>query len=704
MFGVSGNMASRIGTLALLLILMISVLVGTPGCTSHSGKTPDSPPLPTTTPTVSELEGLHRNAYHGFSIRYPADWDTVRGAAGEAVLTVRSPAGHCAVQVFVESIPRDTSLAEWSDVAINTVKPKLADYHTLSESAVQIGSDRAREQQFTGIESGSRLTAKLLSLVRDDQGFALLAACDEEVWDLQRETIDDILYSFRLTEPFSLDLAREEYLALYDSGPITLDPAVVRDSGSVSFIMEIFSGLVTLDRDLEIVPDIARAWDVSADGTVYTFYLCEDAAFHDGKPITAADFKYSLERACDPATNSTVAAEYLGDIVGVRQRLSGDATEVAGIRVIDEHTLQLTIDAPKSYFLAKLLYPTAFVVDRENVRSGKDWWRTPNGSGPFELGIWQEDEILVLKRNDLYYGHKPSLEAVVFRLWAGSPMTMYELGEIDLTYVSTAYIDRVRDPQNPLNRELVTVPELSLSYIGFDCSEPPFDDSKVRQAFAHAIDKGAIARLILKDIARPASGILPPGMPGYNEDLEGLEFEPEKARAALRECRYGGPEDLPAITYTTAGLGDVSPITEALADMWQKNLGVAVTVRQIEPERYPYVIREEKDDLFDIGWMADYPDPQNFLDVLFHSRSEENIGEYSNPEIDEMLEEARRETDPDARTALYQDIEQALVADAACIPLFFSTSYILVKPYVKGFIPSPLPIPWLKYVSIEADE
>ena len=151
-------------------------------------------------------------------------------------------------------------------------------------------------------------------------------------------------------------------------------------------MVELFSGLVALNTDLQLVPDIAERWDISEDGKTYTFYLRDNAKFHDGKSITAGDFKWSIERSANPDTASPVADTYLNDIIGVEEVLEGEATDISGIKVVDEHTLQIEIDAPKAYFLAKLTYPTAYVLDQENVEAGgRNWADTPNGTGPFKL-------------------------------------------------------------------------------------------------------------------------------------------------------------------------------------------------------------------------------------------------------------------------------------------------------------------------------
>lgn len=494
----------------------------------------------------------------------------------------------------------------------------------------------------------------------------------------------------------------ENTLNLYGIDPLTLDPAVSGEMTSHEYIMQLFSGLVYLDDNLEPAPDIAQRWQVSDDGRTYTFYLRNDVRFYNSREVKAEDFKYSWERACDPDTRSLTADTYLGDIVGVREVLDGKATEISGVRVIDDYTLEVTIDAPKSYFLSKLTYPTAFVVDRANVESGSEWWRQPNGTGPFKLRQWDENSLLVLERNKLYYGELAKVNFVTFHLWAGVPMNMYETGEIDVTSVYSYYIDKVTDESGPFYRDLVITPELSFFYIGFNHSKPPFDDVNIRRAFSQAIDKDKLVSLVFRGMVQPADGILPPGMPGFNKDLSGLGYDVNKAKGLIKASKYSDVSKLPPITITTMGWGGlISPGLEAIISEWRQNLGVEVKVRQLEPQRFLYHLRQEKDEMFYMGWIADYPHPQNFLEILFHSGADNNYGEYSHPEIDALLEMAGVEQDSNLSLALYQQAEQKLVEDAACLPLWFGKNYILVKPYVKGYNLSPQGLVMLNSVSVE---
>ena len=510
----------------------------------------------------------------------------------------------------------------------------------------------------------------------------------------------------RPTQPTQEEVPVSTYegktLNLYGIDPLTLDPAVSGEMTSHQYIMQLFGGLVRLGDDLEPAPDIAREWRVSGDGRTYTFYLRQDVKFHDGRGVKAEDIKYSWQRASDPATGSLTAASYLGDIVGVNEVLAGESKEISGVRVIGDYTLEVTIDAPKSYFLSKLTYPTAFVVDRANVESGGEWWRRPNGTGPFRLGQWDENSLFLLERNELYHGKLAEVGSVAFHLWGGVPMNMYETGEIDATGVSLYHIDRVTDEAGPFYGELSISPELSFFYIGFNTAKPPFDDVDIRRAFSQAIDKDKLVSLVFRDMVQRAEGILPPGMPGFNEDLTGLPYDVNAARQLIAQSKYGDVSNLPPLTITTLGWGGlISQGLEAIVDQWRQNLGVEVRVRQLEPERFLYHLKEEKDEMFDMGWIADYPHPQDFLDILFHSGAENNYGEYSNPEVDALLEMAGVETDSNLSLMLYQQAEQKLVEDAASLPLWFGENYVLVKPYVKGYRVNPQGFVMLNEVSID---
>ncbi|MBI4789745.1 MAG: peptide ABC transporter substrate-binding protein [Chloroflexi bacterium] len=488
------------------------------------------------------------------------------------------------------------------------------------------------------------------------------------------------------------------------SDPPTLDPALAGDASSAIYIVELFSGLVTLDANLKVIPDIASSWEISTDRTVYTFKLRQEAKFHDGRPVTAQDVKYSFERTANPATLSPTADTYLGDIVGVKDKLNRRAPDIKGVKVVDNYTLEITIDQPKAYFLAKLTFPTAFVVDKNNVeRGGRTWTDKPNGTGPFKLKEYVRGQRMILAKNENYYRDpKPQLDEVSFVLGGGSAMTMYENGDLESTFVTIADFERVSDPNSPLNKELFVGPSLSTGFFVMNVRKPPFDDPKVRQAFALAVDRQKIIDVVFKKMVQPANSILPPGMPGYNETLPSVQYDPARAKQLLAESKYAGK--LPDITWTTSGGGGgAGPEVQAITGMLKDNLGISVSIQQTdwatfigqlnEPERNPYQI-------FDIAWIADYADPENFLNILFHTGSTQNWAAYSNPEVDKIIDQAGLEKDVASRFKLYQQAEQMILADAPVVPISYSREYWLTKPYVKGMIYPPMIIPRLQYVSL----
>ena len=486
------------------------------------------------------------------------------------------------------------------------------------------------------------------------------------------------------------------------SDPPTLDPHLTSDTTSAGIIVEIFGGLVAFDTDLNLVPDLAESWEISSDAQTYTFKIRDEAVFHDGKNVTAADFKWSFERAAHPDTASPVAETYLSDIVGVKEVLEGVTTDITGVTVIDEKTLQIEIDAPKAYFLAKLTYPTAYVLDKDNVEiEDSEWTDNPNGTGPFRLMEYKIGERLILEKHPNYHLGPAMLDRIQMNLAGGSSMAMYENDEIHITGVGMLDLERIKDPADPLNSQLVTAsPSFSISYIGFNVTQPPFDDILFRQALNHAIDKELIAKEVLADLVVPAYGILPPGFPGYNDSLEGLRFDPVLAKKLLSESNYFDIENRPRIVVTIPGTGGTPNLDlEVIINMWFENLGVEVEIQQVEWATYLQDLDKRKFQAYaGLGWQADYPDPEDFLDILFYSDSDNNHGAYSNSEVDGLLEKARV-GDVQDRLNIYENVEEMIVNDAPWVPLWFgSDRYLLIKPYVKGYTIPPMTVPKMRHI------
>lgn len=519
------------------------------------------------------------------------------------------------------------------------------------------------------------------------------------------EELYNMLKSIVLTPPGNQGVDRSNALVLigYDPMGKDLDPALQSDSAA-DYAGHIFSGLVRLNQNLQIEPDLAESWVISPDGKEYTFTLREGLMFQSGKPLTAEDVRYSWERAADPATGSFTAVTYLGDIIGVKEKLAGEAEQINGLEVIDNRTLKVTLDEAKPYFLAKLTYPTSYIVDKENVESGgKDWAFTPNASGPFTIKEYNEEESLVFERNPNYYA-PANLDSVVYQLnYPGSHLDLFDAGMVDIARIGSYDAEEIQDPNHLLNDQLHTTISLCTSMIMLNNTIPPMDDPLVREALVRSINRQQLNEYFSNNMEKLAYTILPPAMPGYREDNSVASFDPQAARSALEESSYYS--DLPEIVFTTWGYGDENnPYTDAIINMWRENLGIEIQVEYADPDYFSEQSLENQNQIVDYGWCADYPDPENFLDVLFHTQGGFNVSGYSNSEVDVLLEQARSETDIEKRISLYQQAEKMLLGDFSVIPLDHSRIFVLVNPKVVGYTLTPMDVPLVQLLSLQPEE
>jgi len=507
-------------------------------------------------------------------------------------------------------------------------------------------------------------------------------------------------------DPISLPLSADALnIAGGTEDPPTLDPAVATDNYSLFIIRELFSGLVTFDDDLNVVPDIAAAMpSVSADGKTYTFVLRRGVRFPDGQEVTSGDFKYSMERAADPKLagsqppSALPAGLYLNDIVGVNDKLQGKAQNISGITTPDPYTLVLTIDAPKAYFLAKLTSGPAFVVQKSNVEKGADWTENPQGTGPFRLEKWDHNQQMVLAANSEYYGGRPQLSRV--NIWMGANamggLQQYEKRDntLDVTDVGIGNIERVTDRNNPMSKELQAVPDLSVTYLGFNVRQKPFDDPKIREALTRVIDRQKIARVMFESRVRQAQGFVPPDMADYQPPDVGQVYDVTRARQLIAESSYKDVKNLPRLRLYTAG-GGLAP---TLSEVFSQTLGLDVEVHNVEWSDYIQALDRGEYPMYLLTWAADFPDPEAMLGSLFRSGSPANEMGYRNEDVDEALDQAAVETDPEKRMAMYAQVEARVLMDYPAVPLFHSVSYTLVKPYVQGLKVTPMGILSLKNV------
>lgn len=493
------------------------------------------------------------------------------------------------------------------------------------------------------------------------------------------------------------------HLITFGSDPASiLDPIQVRDEGTSEYIVEIFGGLVTLDLNLEVQPDIAESWDVSPDGLVYTFRLRDNVVFHQGsRRVTAEDVKYSIERAADPANNSPTVLLYLGAIKGLHERFNNQADEVEGVQVIDERTVQITLTEPREWFLSELTYPVSYVVDRNQVEGDpRGWTRRPNGTGPYRLVEFSPAERIELVRNENYHLGRPLLERITFDLGGGSLATRYENDEIHIGAVPAIELEAIQSGTSELSDQYHPQPRMAVSYIAFNLQQAPFDDINVRKALAMTVDRNAINEVLLFGTQRVADGILPPEMPGYDESVTSYSFDADEARNLLSQSRYAN--NMPRIILTFAGAGGDAPdILQAIQDGWKRELGIDVELQATDYSAFLRELRRGTFQMYSAGWAADYPDPEDFIDKLWATDSQQNEQGYANEDVQAIIEEARLEPDRARRFQLLNQAEQMILDDAAIIPSFWPIEHLLVKPCVKNWPQVSMTVPKYRFIEID---
>lgn len=482
--------------------------------------------------------------------------------------------------------------------------------------------------------------------------------------------------------------------------PVTLDPTLANDVDTSAMIEQLFSGLVELQLDMDIVPDVARSWEVLEGGRKYVFRLREDVRWSDGKPVAARDFEYAWKRVLDPTTGSR-SAELLYDVQGARafHQSQVSTPDGVGVRALDDLTLVVELEAPAGYFLNLLaLIPTFPVPQHVVEQHGAAWTDVGNivSNGPFKLEAWQPGQSIILSRNPNYHGRfGGNVQRIEDCLLTDGAVTlqMYEAGDLDIWSLVLPYaeMDRVRQR----HAGYFSGPGPATGYVGFDLSRPPFDDVRVRRALVHATDREMLADVVLRGYESPATGgFVPPGMPGHSPGI-GLAYDPERARQLLAQAGYPGGRGFPVMTAWTSSV--FAEATKALQAQWRESLGV-----EMEWELFPRAVFLDKMDkslphLFYIMWQADYPDPDNFLRVGLAQRYQQHW----NATFDELVERARRSSDQAERMKLYQAADRILIEEAVMMPTTYGRWNLLIKPWVKKHPTSPFRQWFWKDVVIE---
>ncbi|MGY4797434.1 ABC transporter substrate-binding protein [Lysinibacillus fusiformis] len=479
----------------------------------------------------------------------------------------------------------------------------------------------------------------------------------------------------------------EPKILVYGRGgdSVALDPAVVTDGESFTVTANIYETLVNFgERDVTIQPGLAKSWEASEDGLTYTFQLEEGVKFHDGTDFNAEAVVKNIERWKSGADKHPYFSS---------QFVVGDKQVIESVTAEGDYTVVFKLSQPQAPFLKNLAMspfaiasPTAFEADEEGLSAN------PVGTGPFKFVSWvRNDSITIEKNPDYYIDGYPKLDKVIYRSIPENSARLNDLlaGNIDvadgLSPSDKATIE------GDANLQLIERPSMNVGYLGLTVTRPPFDNVKVRQAVNYAIDKQALVDAFYEGLAEPAKNPMPPVISGYNDDVTGYTYDPEKAKALLAEAGYDGKEiELWAMPVPRPYMPDGQKVAEAI----QKNLedvGIKSKIVSFEWATYLEKAQNGEADAFLLGWTGDNGDADNFLYTLLDA---DNIGSnnytfYDNPKLHEIFVKAQTEIDEDKRNELYKQAQVIISEDAPWVPLAHSTPILAANVKVTNYIAHP---------------
>jgi oligopeptide transport system substrate-binding protein len=474
--------------------------------------------------------------------------------------------------------------------------------------------------------------------------------------------------------------------------PLTVDPALWEDTTSANVIEQLFIGLVDLDDETaEPVPELATSWTVSPNGLVYNFTLRSDALWTDGRVITAGDVRYGILRSLNPATASPLAFE-LSIIKNAEGYNNGSITDPnqVGVKALDDTHLEITLEHPASYVLSILAMPVARPMPQWAIDAWGTAWTDPAHivtSGPYRLKEWVHgDHITLEKYWQFWADDQVQIERInAWMVDEATAWSKYLAGDLDTVPVP---LSATLTPE--LLEQVHMQPGTCNYYYGFSLSQAPFNQLLVRQAFAAATNRQGLVDTVLHGVPEPALTFTPPGIFGHVDGAAegvGIPYDPTQAQAWLAAAGYPGGAGLPPITLWYNTGASHQAIAQYIADNWQTDLGVNVSLSSLAWP-LPYLDELEKGTMqvWRLGWCMDYPDAYNFLHDGLEPRSK--FGNWNNASYDSLLNQALSEPDPDARKALYKQAEEILVeTDAVLIPLYYTANVIATKPYLERTYP-----------------
>jgi oligopeptide transport system substrate-binding protein len=487
--------------------------------------------------------------------------------------------------------------------------------------------------------------------------------------------------------------------------PPTLDPGFVDDTTSGSFVDQLFSGLIEFSPDMSVVPNVAKSWDVLDEGRKYRFHLRDDVQWSDGHTVTARDFEFAWKRVLDPALDSP-ASKYLLDIRGAEDfNRRGGSADGVGVQADGDHTLIVELERPTGFFLQLLQVGAAFPVPQHAVEAHGKNWTEPDKivtNGPFQIQSWNEDGV-TFRRNQNFHGQfEGNVAEVDLRFIKeeeeGYLFKLYDENQIDAQFLFNLSPEEQDRSRQTHADDYITAPGLGVFYVGFDVSRPPFDDVRIRRAFAQSIDREALAEITFRGHFAPATGgMVPPGMPGHIPD-GAPPFDPKISRQLLEEAGFSDTSKFPEIECLCSDHVIIAQVSQFLGSQWQQNLGVEVKWPALDWSNYLKRLIKKLPQVWLMGWGADYPDPDSFLRLAIRDRSAQV---WKNDEYTDLVERARRTLDHTERMQLYGQAQNVLIDEVPLLPLLYFRNHLLLKPWIAEYPLSPMRWDYFKDVVID---
>jgi oligopeptide transport system substrate-binding protein len=472
--------------------------------------------------------------------------------------------------------------------------------------------------------------------------------------------------------------------------PPSLDPALATDTTSGWILDHVFEGLYTRDKNGDPVPGLAKETKVSKDGKTYTFTL-RDAKWSDGSPVTAQDFEYAWKRVLDPKTASPFAF-YLYYIKGAEAYNKGKGPESAvGIKALNDKTLQVELNAPLGYFNKLLTMWTYYPVKKEIVEKNANWSGSPStfvSNGPFKLTEWNHNSDVVIEKNENYYDKGVvNLKKVTFKMINDSTTyyQMYKTGELD--FIMSVPTDSIAAEKK--NKEFKIVPYFGTYMYMFNVDKPPFNNAKIRRAFAMAINRESITNDVTLGGEIPAYSMVPPGVKTPSGDFrkEGGNYLQENAAEAKKLLQEGMKEEhwstLPSVTLLYNTNDSHKKIAEAVQEMLKKNLGVNIKLANQEWKTYLDTTQQKNYQMARMGWIGTFVDPSVILNFYLGDSPNNRTG-WVNKKFDSLMAQSNAEQDETKRYQLLHDAEKILMTDMPFAPVYFYTNTYLTSSKFTG--------------------